>query len=227
MIIVAVSIKGGAGKSTIILNLAASLAKANMSVCLVDTDRHAKTAARWALRRKSKKKVSEVPLLVREPGENLARELKEIDKQYKYVLVDLHGADTDDNREVLLAADKLIVPFKPGYGELDTFDDLHILLKDLKELRPQVDHIAILTDSSTLTYKDKRDAREFLLAKGMTPLNAVLHNRTAYKDCFGTGLGVCDMKDDKAKAEFDMVFAEFLLRSNNLLNFQQEPIAIN
>lgn len=227
MIIVMISIKGGAGKSTILVNLAASLARQRLSVLVIDADEHSKTARRWAVRRQGKKKAPQIPLLVRTPGEELAQELESIKKQYNYILVDLHGADTPENREVLLSADKLVIPFKPSQGELDTFGDLATLLRDLKELRPQVDHIPILTEASTLTSRDKKDAREFLAAKGMAPLTAVLHNRQAYKDCIGTGLGVCEMTNDKATAEFDMVFAEFLLRSNNLINPFTEPLAVN
>ena len=227
MIIVSISIKGGAGKSIIMVNLAACLARAKMSVCLIDADPHSKSATRWAVRRQKNAKLQKVDLLVRNAGSDLEQELIELKKKYNYVLVDLHGGDTDENREVLLAADKLIVPFKAAPGDVATFEDLRPMLDELKELRPHIERFTIITEASTMTAKDKTGARDKLTKEGLPPLNAVLHNRQAFKDSVFTGLGVCEMADKKASAEFDILFAEFLLRSNNLLNFRPEPNTVN
>ena len=227
MIIVSISIKGGAGKSIIMVNLAACLARAKMSVCLIDCDAHSKSARRWAVRRQKNAKLQKIDLLVRNAGAELEEELKLLKTKYHYVLVDLHGGDTDENREVLLAADKLIVPFKAAPDDVATFEDLKPMLDELKELRPHIERFTIITEASTMTKKDKVGARDKLTKVGLPPLNAVLHNRTAFKDSIFTGYGVCEMADKKASAEFDILFSEFLLRSNNLLNFQQEQLNVN
>lgn len=227
MVIVSISIKGGAGKSVIMVNLAACLARAKMSVCLIDADPHSKSASRWAVRRQKNPKLDKVDLLVRNAGSEIAKELLELKTQYDYILIDLHGGDTDENREVLLAADKLIVPFKAAPGDVATFEDIKPMLDDLKELRPHVEQFTIITEASTMTAKDKAGAREKLAKEGIPPLNAVLHNRQAFKDSIFNGFGVCEMADKKAAAEFDILFAEFLLRSNNLLKFRPEPTIIN
>lgn len=217
MILSSFSIKGGAGKSTALINLGVCFARMGVPLLMVDADPHSKSLRRWCSRR-DKLSASKIDWLYGEPGKQLRLELEKLRDQYHYILIDNHGADIDATRQLLLCSDAIIAPFKPSQAEVDTVGDFLRMMNDLKSIRPQVKLVSFLTEASTLTARDKKEARAFLDSKGIHLLESVLHNRQVFKDCLSTGLGVVEMTNPKGANEFNELFFEVLrtLLSSNI-----------
>ena len=116
MIILVGSEKGGVGKSTLSTNFAVLLASLKKDVVIVDTDRQS-TSANWAQYREE----TEQPRIdcIRQYG-NLTKTLESLNTRYNIVIVDCQGSISKELQTGLLAADIVIMPFRPSQWDLDT-----------------------------------------------------------------------------------------------------------
>lgn len=125
MIIVVAHNKGGVGKTSIALNLAASLKPS----LIIDQDLHQGLAIINQLRYK------QLPVVTCETKSELIDALKKSDSNND-VLVDCGGFDSDLNRIAIAAADLVIVPANGDITEkigLRRFDEMLIQLSEEME----------------------------------------------------------------------------------------------
>lgn len=105
MIILIGSQKGGCGKSTLTINIAAALAKLNKDVIIVDADIQS-TSSRWAAdRNENLPKVHCV-----QKYENMKNTLLDLNQRYKFVIVDVAGKDSKELRTGMIVANILLIP---------------------------------------------------------------------------------------------------------------------
>ena len=101
MIILIGSQKGGCGKSTLTINIAAALAKLNKDVIIVDADIQS-TSSRWAAdRNENLPKVHCV-----QKYENMKNTLLDLNQRYKFVIV----KDSKELRTGMIVANILLIP---------------------------------------------------------------------------------------------------------------------
>lgn len=98
--------KGGSGKTTLAVNLAAAWTEAGRMVLLVDTDPQ-RSAASW-LGQQEKVQVAE------HVGGGLESLLPPLSRQFQAVVVDLPPGVPDALRSALRVADVLLVPVQPS-----------------------------------------------------------------------------------------------------------------
>lgn len=201
MIVVIASRKGGSGKSTIACNMAAMLSVENRKVVLVDTDPQA-TAMNWANTRAERSDVKSVPAIPARHGKHILQTIKDLDTVYEYVLVDLQGMDSEQNRYLLTLADRVILPFKPSQPDLDTIPYMSDMLGQLKEVNETVEPFYVINEAPTTTGKEKREALEYFANFQITPIPTIIHARKAYRDAMAFGLSASELADEKAKSEF-------------------------
>src|ERR1700687_4064770 len=112
VIIVIANSKGGVGKSTIAVHLAAWLHEQGHSVTLADCDTQ-QSSSEWA-----KEAVPEVKAVrLSDPDEILDR-LPALGQQTDFVVADGPGSNSETSRALLLRADLAIVPCKASMLEL-------------------------------------------------------------------------------------------------------------
>jgi chromosome partitioning protein len=109
MIIVLSSLKGGVGKSTLSLMLAAFLAAANTRVLLVDADSQG-SSTDWAAAREKEAPFAVVGMA----HANIHKQLPNIAKDYDHVIIDTPPRIADVTRSAILAADLVLIPVSPS-----------------------------------------------------------------------------------------------------------------
>jgi len=207
MIVLIGSQKGGCGKSTIATNICATLSQRGHDVVLVDSDRQS-TAAIWAMDR-SKNNSLPVVHCVQKYG-NIRDTLLDLNKRYEYVIVDAAGRDSRELRTGMIAADSLVVPFRPSQPDLDTLPNLQTIIVQAKDLNPKllVQGLITMAPTNHVVHEDN-EAREYLMDfPEIQLLSTIIKDRKVYRDMISDGMGVSESKNMKAVQEMNSFINE-------------------
>lgn len=209
MILLVGNSKGGCGKSTLVVNIAAALCQQGKDVVIVDADSQQGTASQWAQDRNEK----DVPKLnCLELSDNVKLPLIDLGERYEFVLVDAAGHDSRELRTAMLAADILLVPFRPSQPDLDSTHRILNIVNDAKDYNSDLTVKAVLTAAPTNPFIKEAQISRKILSKlpEFSVCKTIIHDRKAYRDTICEGLGVVDWKDQKAKAEIQLLVQELI-----------------
>jgi chromosome partitioning protein len=171
------NLKGGTGKTTTAVHLAAGFGRRGRTL-LVDADRQG-SASEWA-----SMIAEEAPFtLVADPEPDLHRRLASYANGYEHVIVDTPPGHESVVRSALLAVDEVLIPLSPS-------------LMDVNRLRPTIELIAAVEGISPVTLRvlltkvragtrTGRLSRETLLALGVPVLTCEIPLLEAYVTGFG------------------------------------------
>lgn len=123
--IAVISQKGGSGKTTLALHLAASATQAKKPACVVDTDPQA-TAAAWGDWRGDF-----LPVVVTSPPARLARTIEQALRQeeVEVVVIDTPPHAEAAMREAIKAADLVLIPSRPRAFDLHALEAVAEMLE--------------------------------------------------------------------------------------------------
>lgn len=209
MIVLVGSQKGGAGKSTVAINLAVEWARQGKDVCLVDADSQ-RSAARWHADREEAGHTPTIACV--EKQGNVRDTLIDLEQRYDVVVVDVAGKDSKEMRTAMTAATVLIVTVRPSQLDLDTLAHMSEVIEAAQDFNEDLEAYGLLTQVPSNVYvTEEADAATYLKDYPIIePLKAVIHERKAYRDVVGEGLGVVEWTNPKAKAEVQVLAAEVL-----------------
>jgi chromosome partitioning protein len=202
MILLVGSQKGGSGKSTVVTNLAVSLAEAGRSVVVVDADPQG-TSLRWGTDRERAILLPQIKC-VQKAGD-LRSALMELKQLYEFVLVDVSGRDSKELRSGMLAADHMIIPTRPSQPDLDTLFYVQELIKEARRSNPRLTAHALITNASTqyrIRDREISEAKDYIKDfKEIEAMSSVIYDRVAFRSAISLGksvieLGVLKAKDD-------------------------------
>ena len=187
MIIAIAHNKGGVGKTTLALNLAATL-KPDI---IIDQDTHQNLVILNGFRDQP------MPVVLCHNKQTLIKNLQKSDNG-KTILIDCGGFDSDINRIAIASADLIIVPANDDINELiglRRFD--HVLTELSKDMNT---HIAarVLFNRTHPNRKRFEEAEQFLEnAKHLSRLNCVISRRKEYPIAAAKGYGVTELTTTK------------------------------
>ena len=186
--------KGGAGKTTLVAQLAVALAAAGLRVAALDIDPQA-TLGAWAeLRRR---RAEALPLTIEaSQGWKSSLAIESLARNHDVVLVDSPPHAETEARVVIRAATLVLVPCQPSL--LDIWASAATLNLAAHEKRPPV----VVWNRLPPRGRIVDEARAALAARGDAALEAGLGNRSAFAHSLHQGAGVVETEPrSRAAAE--------------------------
>ena len=196
--------KGGAGKSTLAVNIAAELAKQGRDVVLLDADRQG-TASIWCHERDS-----ELPAVhCVQRYDDVRATVNDLADRYEIVVIDTAGRDSKEMRTAMLAADLLIVPARPSQADLDTLGKMQEIIATAKDFNDQLSVSGVFTMCQTnVKINETAESREFIADLDIAFAETLIFDRKVYRDSIVESLGVTEMQSNKAADEITALVKE-------------------
>jgi len=206
VIIVIANSKGGVGKSTIAVHLAAWLHEQGHSVTLADCDTQ-QSSSEWA-----KEAIPEVKAVrLADPDEILDR-LPTLGQQTDFVVADGPGSNTETSRALLLRADLAIVPCKASMLEVRALAQATNVLRQAQDIRGGQPRALIVLSMVGKTYRLTQDMKDAATALELPLAKTALTLKQIYADAPGQGAVVWQLgsRGKEASDEVEALFREVL-----------------
>ena len=206
MIIVVANAKGGVGKSTLAVHLAAWLHEQGHSVTLADCDTQ-HSSSDWI--KEAAPEVKTVRLA--DPNEILDR-LPTLGQQTEYVVADGPGSNTETSRALLLRADLALVPCKASMLEVRALAQATNVLRQSQDIRGGRPGAMIILSMVGKTYRLTQDMKDAAAALELPLAKTALTLRQIYADAPGQAAVVWQLgaRGSEAAAEVKALFREVL-----------------
>lgn len=206
MIIVVANSKGGVGKSTLAVHLAAWLHEQGHRVTLADCDTQ-HSSSEWI--REAKQDVKAVRL---DNPDVILNELPNLRQDSDFVVADGPGSQTETSRALLLRADLAIVPCKASMLEVRALAKATDVLRQAQDIRGGAPNAVIVLSMVGKHYRLTQDMKDAATALNLPLASKAMILRQIYADAPGQGDVVWNMgaRAHEAADEVNQLFREIL-----------------
>lgn len=206
MIIAVANSKGGVGKSTLSVHLAAWLHEQGHSVILADCDSQ-QSSSEWV--REAAPDIRAVRL---DNPDTILNELPSLGQEADFVVADGPGSQTETSRALLLRADLAIVPCKASMLEVRALAKATDVLRQAQDIRKGLPSAVIVLSMVGMRYRLTQDMKDAAAALSLPLASRAMVLRQVYADAPGQGSVVWNMggRAGEAAGEISDLFAEIL-----------------
>jgi chromosome partitioning protein len=206
MIIVIANSKGGVGKSTVAVHLAAWLHEQGHRVILADCDSQ-QSSSEWI-----REAAPEVKAVRLDNPDEILNEIPALAQEADFVVADGPGSQTETSRALLLRADLAIVPCKASMLEVRALAKATDVLRQAQDIRAGKPKAVIVLSMVGKNYRLTQDMKEAAAALQLPMAATPLILRQVYADAPGQ-LAVVSKLGSRAREaahEVDKLFREIL-----------------
>jgi chromosome partitioning protein len=195
MIIGVLNRKGGVGKTTVAINVAATVAAAGCRVLLVDADPQG-SALSWSSMR------DRAPLfaVVGMARPTLHRELPRIAAQYDMVMIDGAPGVHDVARAAILASDLILIPVQPSPYDVWAAAETVQQIREARQFRENIKGAFIINRKIANTTIARQAALALAQFTDLPVLAPALNQRVIYAESAAQGLAVIEAAPDSEAA---------------------------
>ena len=186
MIVGVVNQKGGVGKTTIAINLAAAAAASGKRVLLIDADPQGSSLA-WSAARDG------APLfpVVGMPVPTLHRDVPALARDYDVTVIDAAPRVSELGRAAILASDLVLIPVQPSPLDIWASADVVRLIAEARQFKENLNAVFAVNRKVAGTAIG-RDAATALDRFGLPVSPVALHQRVVYAESLARGLSVIE-----------------------------------
>lgn len=207
--------KGGVGKTTISRNLAITCYLNDKKTLALDCDPQ-KSLEKFLCDRAERLDSVEFQCDVKTEATGLKRDILHRAENYDYVIVDVGGRDSMSMRQVLLAADVVIVPTTTGQESTDALQQMMENIDDAKGINEKLRAYILLnmcpSDTHDTTAGITADGLAELYENQAEVLTTRLKHRKAWLQSGYEGYAIWEVPtkgESKAAFEFNTLIKEF------------------
>jgi chromosome partitioning protein len=218
MIIVVANSKGGVGKSTLAVHLAAWLQDQGHRVTLADCDNQ-QSSSIWI--RQAAPDVKTVRLST---ADEILEEMGQLAAEADYVVADGPGSNTDISRSLLFCADLAIVPCKASMLEVQALAQATKALQHAQKVRKGQPKAMIVLSMVGQHYRLTKDMKDAAAALRLPVAKTALTLRQIYADAPGQGAVVWKLgaRGRDAASEMRAFFREAISDSRKAVTTRRQ-----
>ena len=187
MIIGLLNQKGGVGKTTLSVNLAASLARTGARLLLIDADPQG-SALDWAAAREKESLFSVIGF----PRATIHKEIGKIGQGYDHVIIDGPPRVTDLARSAIMASDVVLIPVQPSPYDIWSVDEIVKLTEEARIYRDN-QKVTFVINRKIANSIIGRDVREALANYSIPTMTAAVTQRVIYAEAVAQGQAVYEL----------------------------------
>jgi chromosome partitioning protein len=192
--------KGGTGKTTLAIHLAAQRTASGRDVLLVDTDKQG-SASSWCAIRDEEGRAPRVAC-VQKFGKGLGADVRAMAGKYGDIVIDAGGRDSVELRAAMTVADVLYIPIQASQFDVWTLEQMNLLVEQASAINERLRAFAVLNRASTNpSVKEADEARSALGDyEQLRATRVVIRDRISFRKAAREGCIVSELAERDARA---------------------------